>query len=152
MSGYHLLLLIAIALFMGACAETPVRPYERGEEVDLFPEGREVSSDPSFTEVIDEVLQRRGCSSHNCHGYPGGRADLQLTSDVQGNYQALVGRRATSERYLLVQPGVPDSSYLVIKLEGRQRVGLSMPLGAEPLDSIDLTNVRNWIHSGAVNR
>jgi hypothetical protein len=39
----------------------------------------------------------------------------------------------------------------VIKLEGRQTVGGRMPQTGSPLDSIDLTNVRNWISQGALN-
>jgi hypothetical protein len=39
----------------------------------------------------------------------------------------------------------------VIKVEGRQSVGASMPQTGSPLDSIDLTNLRNWIDQGALN-
>ncbi len=143
-------ILFALTTVLIGCSETPFRVSEK--EVDLFPDGRELSADPSFTGVVDEILQRRGCSGHNCHGSPGGRASLVLTEDAAANYRALVGPRAASEPFLLVLPGVPDSSYLVIKLEGRQKVGLPMPLGSEPLDSIDLGNIRNWITSGATNR
>jgi hypothetical protein len=50
-----------------------------------------------------------------------------------------------------VIPGDPDGSYLMIKLEGRQSVGDRMPQTGSPLDSIDLTNLRNWISQGALN-
>jgi len=48
-----------------------------------------------------------------------------------------------------VEPGDPDNSYVIIKLEGRQSVGARMPLGAPFLDNIDLTNIRNWNSQGA---
>ena len=143
------LVLLALALSLGACRES-VAPLSVPEP-DLFPEGRELLSDPSFSVVVNEILVRRGCAGHNCHGAPGGQAELMLTEDAGHNYSALVGHRATSEPFLQVQPGVPDSSYLVIKLEGRQVVGFSMPLGYAPLDSIDLGNIRNWIAAGARN-
>ena len=56
---------------------------------------------------------------------------------------------ARSERqFLLVKPGDADNSYLVIRFEDRQSVAALMPIGL-PLDSIDLTNLRNWINNGA---
>jgi hypothetical protein len=39
---------------------------------------------------------------------------------------------------------------VVIRLEGRQRIGLTMPFGSS-LDSIDLTDIKNWINNGALN-
>ena len=56
---------------------------------------------------------------------------------------------AESERqFLRIEPFAPVNSYVLIKLEGRQRVGGEMPPGL-PLDSIDLTNMRNWVRTGA---
>jgi hypothetical protein len=63
-----------------------------------------------------------------------------------------VGVASTSEPgFLRVEPGDPDNSYVVIKLEGRQNVGARMPLGGAPMDGIDLENIRNWIAAGAQN-
>ena len=64
----------------------------------------------------------------------------------------LVNADAWSEpAFKRVLPGDAENSYLVIKLEGRQLVGLQMPLDADPLDEIDLTNIKNWINNGAPN-
>jgi hypothetical protein len=76
-------------------------------------------------------------------------AGLDLRSG--SSYGSLVDVRATSEPILRVSPGDPDGSYLVIKLEGRQSVGDRMPQTGAALDSIDLTNIRNWIAQGALN-
>ena len=54
---------------------------------------------------------------------------------------------ATSETFMRVLPNNPDSSYVVIRFRDQQTVGLGMPLGGPPLDSIDMTNVINWINS-----
>jgi hypothetical protein len=67
------------------------------------------------------------------------------------SYGELVSVLATSEHILRVIPGNPDGSYLVMKLEGRQSVGDRMPQTGAALDSIDLTNIRNWIAQGALN-
>ena len=56
---------------------------------------------------------------------------------------------ASEPSFLRVEPGDPDNSYVIIKLEGRQSVGARMPLGAPFLDNIDLTNIRNWNSQGA---
>ncbi|MEM7416198.1 MAG: hypothetical protein AAF389_11915 [Gemmatimonadota bacterium] len=141
--------LLVLAVAAAACGPNgPTRPVADRETVN---DNREVFETPSFATDINEILQRRGCSGHNCHGHPGGRAELSLNEDAAFNYAQLVGRSAVSEAYELVLPNHPDSSYLVIKLEDRQTVGFQMPLGADPLDSIDLANVRNWIATGAPN-
>ncbi len=75
----------------------------------------------------------------------------QLDLRAEAAYSALVGVTATTEPIVRVIPGDPDNSYLVMKLEGRQSVGVRMPLGFAPLDDIDLTNIRNWIAQGAKN-
>lgn len=61
----------------------------------------------------------------------------------------VVAPGAESE-YVLVKPFDATNSYVVIRLEGRQRIGLTMPFGSS-LDSIDLTNIKNWINNGALN-
>ena len=76
-------------------------------------------------------------------------AGLDLRSGA--SFASLVSVRATSEPILRVIPGDANGSYLVIKLEGRQSVGDRMPQTGAALDSIDLTNIRNWIAQGALN-
>jgi len=90
----------------------------------------------------------RSCTSSSCHG-TAQMAGLDLRSGP--SYASLVSVRATSEPILRVIPGDPDGSYLVIKLEGRQSVGDRMPQTGSPLDTVDLTNIRNWISQGALN-
>ncbi len=109
---------------------------------------RTIQADPSFQSVVQEVFDRRGCSSVACHGSAlSGGLDLRTGA----SYAALVNVPAVAELGLRVTPGDPDMSYLVVKLEGRQAVGSAMPQGAASLDEIDLTNIRNWILQGAEN-
>lgn len=141
--------LLALSLALVGCgANGPTGVTSDGPAEE---DNREVLETPSLSNEVNEILQRRGCSGHNCHGHAGGRAGLSLNEDPIYNYARLVGIPAVSERYPLVLPGEPDSSYLVIKLENRQVVGFQMPLGDDPLDSIDMANVRNWISTGAPN-
>lgn len=134
------LLVPALVLSLTACGEsTPTEPAD----------DREVLTNPSFATDINEIIQRRGCSSGACHG--NGAGGMTLTTDAAANYAEMVSVQALSESFLRIDPGNPDDSYIVIKIEGRQTVGLQMPRGQSPLDNIDLTNIRNWISNGAPN-
>lgn len=104
---------------------------------------------PSFAQDIQQIFQRRGCVASGCHAAVEPRAGLVLATGQ--SHAALVRVRARAEDYLLVDPGNPVNSYLVMRVEGRQSVGNRMPLGQTPLDSIDIGNLRNWILNGAEN-
>jgi len=110
--------------------------------------GRTIQADPSFSSVVQEIFERRGCTQAGCHN----NATVSgLTLARGASYAALVNVRAANEPIVRVIPGNADGSYLVIKLEGRQAVGARMPLAGAPLDEIDLTNIKNWINQGAKN-
>lgn len=138
--------LLVLVLSMAGCGDGVTDPMQMEEEEE---DTREILADPSFATDINEMIQRRGCSATGCHG--GGAGGMTLTESAADNYAAWVGVQADSEDFLLVEPGNPDDSYVVIKVEGRQTVGLRMPRGGSALDNIDLTNLRNWISNGAPN-
>ena len=48
-----------------------------------------------------------------------------------------------------VEPGDPDNSYLVQKLEGTAAQGVQMPFGGPPLDQALIDDIRQWIADGA---
>ncbi|MEX0708022.1 MAG: Ig-like domain-containing protein, partial [Woeseia sp.] len=50
-----------------------------------------------------------------------------------------------------VEPGEPDNSYLIHKLEGTQSVGDRMPQGGPFLDQDTIDMIRTWITDGAPN-
>jgi hypothetical protein len=139
---------LALAAIVGACggSDDPTAPGD-GEA----PGGatRSIEDDPSLAIDIQSIFNRHLCSSGNCHGSQQ-QAGLDLRS---GNaYAGLVNVPSTNEPdEVRVIPGDAHRSYLVVKLEDRQSVGVRMPLGRSPLDSIDLTNVKNWIDRGARN-
>jgi hypothetical protein len=121
-----------------------------GDEAPMGPEERVVLTNPSFSTDIQEIILRRGCTAGQCHG--DGAGGMTLSSSASANHAAWVGVASTSEPgFLRVEPGDPDNSYVVIKLEGRQSVGARMPLGGAPTDDIDIANIRNWIAAGAQN-
>lgn len=83
-----------------------------------------------------------------CH--VGANAPQGLRLDSANSYGALVGV-ASSERpeLLRVEPGNPDASYLIHKLEGTASVGARMPLGLPALPDATILVIREWIASGA---
>lgn len=109
---------------------------------------RTIKDNPSFANDIQEIFERRGCTNAACHG---AAASAGLNLQTGASYNNLVNVMATSEAIIRVIPNDADGSYLVIKLEGRQTVGARMPLGGQPLDQTDITNIRNWITRGANN-
>ena len=104
---------------------------------------------PSFEQDVQEIFVRNGLTNSGCHG--DGQGTFFLRPDSPENYTNIVNVPTDVEReFLLVEPFDATNSYVIIRLEGRQRVGSRMPLGT-PIDSIDLTNLRNWINNGAPN-
>ena len=83
-----------------------------------------------------------------CHA--GAGAPLGLRLDEGASFALLVNAPSTEIPTLLrVNPGDPDSSYLIQKLEGTAAVGGRMPLGGTPLPAETIAVVRQWIAEGA---
>ena len=83
-------------------------------------------------------------------GHPGG--DLTLTASAAENYANLYLVASYGEPEILrVYPKNATTSYLVIKLEGRQLDGRRMPIGRAALSSTEMGLIRDWIDSGAPN-
>lgn len=102
---------------------------------------------PSFSQDVNPIFVTKGCTAGSCHG--GGRGDLTLTTSASVNYANLVNVQSSDPAYLLVEPGDPQNSYLVMKVEGR--AGSRMPLTGTPLTANQIQTIRNWIASGAPN-
>ncbi len=107
-----------------------------------------VKEDPSFAGDIQPILTS-SCALSTCHAAPG-QAGLILSAGQ--SYGLLVNVNSSEVSTLMrVRPSLPDSSYLVVKIEGRQSVGVRMPATGTPLSSTNIQLVRNWISKGALN-
>jgi hypothetical protein len=83
-----------------------------------------------------------------CHA--GGSAPQGLRLDAASSYDSLVGVPSSEVPSLArVEPGDPDGSYLVQKLEGNASVGERMPRGGPYLDQATIAVIRQWITDGA---
>jgi hypothetical protein len=129
------------AVSLGGCA---------GDGTGLDANGRPLPPGPlpnsDFQEIQDTIFTPI-CSV--CHS--GANAPQGLRLDA-GNSYALLVNVASAEvpGTLRVNPGNPNASYLVQKIEGTAAVGVRMPANGPPYlpqDRIDL--VRRWIAAGA---
>ena len=86
-----------------------------------------------------------------CHIGASAPEGLQL--DAAHAYNALVGVPSVEEPKLQrVDPGNPDESYMVLKIEGAPGIeGGQMPLGETPLPQATIDAIRQWITDGAPN-
>jgi hypothetical protein len=101
-----------------------------------------------FQSIQDNVFTPI-CSK--CHIGASAPEGLQL--DAAHSYNLLVGVPSVEDSSLQrVDPGNPDSSYMVLKIEGASGiVGGQMPLGETPLPQATITAIRAWITNGAMN-
>ena len=85
-----------------------------------------------------------------CHS--GAGAPLGLRLDTASSFTNLVGVPSRQNGSLLrVEPGSPDRSYLVRKLEGSAAEGEQMPLGGPSVPQTTIDFVRQWIQDGALD-
>lgn len=100
---------------------------------------------PTFQSIQSQIIDPL-CTT--CH--VGATAPLGLRLDSANAYNLLVGVPSVQVPALLrVDPGNPNDSYLIQKLEGTAAVGGQMPLGGAPLPAADIAVVRQWIQDGA---
>lgn len=83
-----------------------------------------------------------------CHS--GASAPLGLRLDAGNSFNNLVGVRSRQTSLLRVEPGDPDDSYLIRKLEGTASAGDLMPLGGPRLPQSTIDFARQWITDGAL--
>jgi hypothetical protein len=97
---------------------------------------------PNFSEIQASVFTPT-CATSTCHAgaTPGGGLNLEAAN----SYTMLVGIQSSQDAgFMRVQPGNPDNSYLIQKLEGTASGGVPMPpSGALPQADID--TIRQWI-------
>jgi Ca2+-binding RTX toxin-like protein len=99
----------------------------------------------NFDTQIQPIFSGRCIGCHDTSGPPHG---LVL---VEGESYSHLVNVASEEVPSLnrVEPGDPDNSYLVQKVEGTAAVGGRMPLNSTPLTSQQIGLIRQWISEGA---
>ncbi|HUF72626.1 MAG TPA: Ig-like domain-containing protein [Gammaproteobacteria bacterium] len=100
---------------------------------------------PTFESIQEQVFDQLCISCHI-----GASAPLGLRLDDVNSYALLVGVASAQQPALQrVDPGDPDDSYLIRKLDGTATTGGRMPLGLPALPAADIAVIRQWITDGA---
>jgi hypothetical protein len=136
------LLALCTSCALAACAGDGTGLDENGR-----PEGESGGGtlQPNFKSIQDNVFTPI-CTG--CHA--GAAAPLGLRLDEGASYALLVNAPSVEASSLMrVQPGNPDASYLIQKLEGTAAVGGRMPLNQPPLPAETIAVIRQWITDGA---
>lgn len=134
---------LCITCTLAACA---------GDGEGLDENGRPAGEDsgtlqPTF-QSIQSLVFTPVCTG--CHA--GAAAPLGLRLDEGASYALLVNAPSVEVPSLMrVQPGNPDASYLIQKIQGTAAVGSRMPLNAPPLPQSTIDVIRQWIADGAPN-
>lgn len=105
----------------------------------------EASADTVLVALRAGVDRIAAASCVMCHGATRPAAGLALTAELME--EATVSVASTQiETLNLVEPGVPDRSYLIMKVRGGEGIKRSrMPLRAEPLDDEADKMLAAWI-------
>lgn len=116
---------------------------ERGEPVG-------VDEDPNL-DLIQENVFSASCAVSGCHVGSDAPEGLDLSAgEAYGNLVNVSSEQVPD--LLRVDPENPDDSYLVIKLEGGERIAegtARMPRGRDPLSDDQIQMIRDWIAAGA---
>jgi hypothetical protein len=124
---------------LGACSGNGVGLDANGE-----PQRSGATDDFS---VIQSTIFTPICTA--CHSGAGAPYGLRL--DASSSYDLLVGvPSGEAPNIARVQPGDPDNSYLIQKLNGNAAFGDRMPLGGPYLSPANVDLIRQWIANGAM--
>lgn len=103
----------------------------------------------TFSFIQDSIFTPN-CANAGCHSGASPTAGQNLAAGQA--FANIVGIASTEVPALSrIEPGEPDNSYLVQKLEGTAQVGGRMPLGAPALPNELVQALRQWINDGALN-
>jgi hypothetical protein len=109
--------------------------------------GVAVAADVKFTATVQPIFDANCVSCHQS-----GAAQQGLNLESGSSYAAIVNHRSTVVDRVLVVPGAPTSSYLLLKVLGTHGEvggkGVRMPMGGD-LSPADIQSLRDWIAAGA---
>ncbi|HEU4565200.1 MAG TPA: hypothetical protein VFS05_11145 [Gemmatimonadaceae bacterium] len=133
----------ALLAALGACAD-----FNAPESSFGLPDV--VVANPSFAHDVEPILATR-CATGGCHTTRSRRAGMVLERGQA--YDNIVGVQAVTSPLKRIEPGNPDESWLIRRIEAdpARRDNLPrMPLGSTPLTANQIATIRNWVSQGAL--
>jgi hypothetical protein len=110
--------------------------------------GTSTSNEISFKNDVLPVLTSNCVVCHQGSSPPG-----NLNLEPANAFNDLVNAPSIQSSLMLVDPGAPDKSYLMNKLNGTQTdvggSGVQMPYGAPPLSQAQIATISRWISENA---
>ena len=107
----------------------------------------------SFSQQVQPILTDR-CAFSGCHASTSPAVSQSLAEGLAYASTVSVPSQELPSMHR-VEPGDPDQSYLVHKIQGTHLdvggSGLRMPRGQEPLSDDQVRLIRAWIEQGARN-
>ena len=135
-----------------------------GEYSDSFPSGNgaqggdfsvqfTIATPVVLGPTLDEIqaaIFTPSCATSNCHS-AGNRAGGLSLANAAASYGELVNQISNQVLLDFVEPGDPNASYLIRKLEGGPGIMSSrMPIGLPAIPQSDIDVIRTWITNGAL--
>lgn len=142
--------MVSLILLLWAC--TLPTPSDSAEPPDSVPATDATASLPVLSHEVDiQPIWTATCTDEGCHQQDQGRV---MALEAGAAWDNLVNRASSQfPLYDLVEPGLPDGSYLVHKLADTHTtiggMGRSMPTGKDPLTDEEQLRIRQWIAQGA---
>lgn len=125
-----ILLPVVVLLLVSSCSDetAPTGPVE----------------DVSYNSAIQPIFNDT-CGGAGCHvGASQSGVNLSSYNQVMNSVGQQYGRE-------IVEPGQPDESPLVDKIEPDPEFGDRMPFGRSPLSDRQIEEIRTWIEEGALD-
>lgn len=139
-----ILFMAILVVVLGACGElrSPTAPMDDPDDP--------IDPSATFSRVQNEIFTTT-CAFSGCHGALATQMNLELTAGVA--YANIVNVPSAEVPQLdRVEPGLPDRSYLYLKVTGAPGIiDARMPLGQPELTQPQKDLIRNWILRGAPN-
>ena len=107
-------------------------------------------STPSLASHVQPILST-SCALSGCHAGASPQEGMNLSSGLMhSNTVNIPSNKSSLDR---IEPGQPDQSYLVHKIQGTQGTvggsGVRMPFGGAPLSQANIDIIRAWVADGA---
>lgn len=140
---YFALIIIGVfSLLLASCSSSSTGTED---PEDPNPPPEEPTRPVSFADDIQPIFNGN-CATSGCHDSGTQESGVNLSS-----YDAALNSTGTQYGTKVIEPGEPDNSPLVDKIEPDPQFGSRMPQNTSALAQSEIDSIRAWIEDGAPN-